>query len=102
METRALSFPERPGAVYHRVVQPGGQADITVYPLLFGGGRILEGPCGQGEDGGANRVYDYYDVQDAITAAHAWDGVGHPDGWFRRGDGFQRWIPADQSGPPTP
>lgn len=88
----SLQFPARPGAVYHRVILPGGQADITVYPLLFGGGRLLNGPCGELEDGGADRVYDYLRVEDAIHAAHAWDGVEDPVGWYRKGDGFGRWI----------
>lgn len=88
-----LCFPARPGAVYHRVILPGGQADITVYPLLFGAARVCEGPAGDYYDGGFNRAYEYRTVEEAIAAAHAWDGVDDPPGdWFRHTDGF-RMVP---------
>lgn len=84
-------FPDRPGAAYVATCQRGA-AEVCVYPLLFGGGRILLGPTGEKYDGGGDGAWDYERLDDAISAAHRWDGVGEPPDAYRR-------VPA--AGPPV-
>lgn len=77
-----MRFPERPGAVYRRVALRGC-AEVVVYPLIFGGGRLGLGPTGDQYDGGLDRVWDYESLDDALHAAHEWDGTGEPAGFYR-------------------
>lgn len=86
-------FPDRPGAAYVATVLRGA-AEVVVYPLIFGGGRLGLGPTGDRYDGGMDAIYDYDRLQDAVDAAHAWSGNGDPEGYRRKGNGF-RWEPAD-------
>lgn len=78
----ASRFPDRPGAVYVATVLRGA-AEVVVYPLLFGGGRLGIGPTGADFDGGMDRVWDYRTLQEAVDAAHAWNGNGEPTGYYR-------------------
>lgn len=84
------TFPDRPGALYVARVHRG-HAEVCVYPLMFGGGRILLGPTGDAYDGGADLVWDYECLDDALSAAHRWDGLGHPEGAYRHADRSGRW-----------
>lgn len=79
----SCGLPDRPGAVYVATVLRGA-AEIVVYPLLFGGGRLGIGPTGDEFDGGMNEVWDYLTLDAALEAAHAWSGHGEPEGYYRR------------------
>lgn len=58
---------------------------LTLYPLLFGAGRLAVG--GEAPDDpeprGFNDAYDYERLEDAEQAYTEWDGTEEPAGWYR-------------------
>lgn len=71
----------RPGAVYHRALTDSDDLatgrEVTVYPTLFGGGRLCEGPLAAD---GYTESFMYEVLSHAVYAAVAWDGRGSPPG----------------------
>lgn len=65
-----MTFPERPGALYHRML--GESDDVTVYPRLFGGAVLAVGPAGEAEDGGYNLRLEFDDPEEAVRVAHSY------------------------------
>ena len=66
---RQMTFPERPGALYHRMLTE--TEDVTVYPLLWGRAVVAVGPAGSMEDGGFNLRLEFESADDAISFAHS-------------------------------
>lgn len=68
----------RPGAEFWKPLADG--REVTVYPLLYGKGRLCVGPLADPD--GYDIAYRYESVAAAIGAAEAWDGeesVNPPD-----------------------
>lgn len=64
--------------------------DITVYPLLFGGARMVKG---RRDDDTWEIGYDYPDRPTAIVAAEKWNGQGDPGhGWLKKHDPSERQV----------
>ena len=62
--------------------------EITVYPLLFGGARIVRG---RRDDDTWEIGYDYPDHPTAIAAAEKWNGRDDPGhGWLKKLDPSER------------
>jgi hypothetical protein len=78
---------DRPGATL--VVRASTGHEITVYPTVTGGGRLMINEPGAEA---ADAVWDYLELPAALAAAMEWDGVGEPAGFYRRG--------GDQAKPP--
>lgn len=90
------SIPDwRKGAIYHRAFRDGDDAltgrEVTIYPTVDGGARMCEGLL-------ACEFFDnewtYRATGEAIHAAEAWDGTGHPPG-----NTFLSYRPAVEGNP---
>lgn len=69
----------RPGAEYWRPLADG--REVTIYPLVEGKGRLCVGPLA--DPSGYDIAYRYASVDEAVTAAQAWDDETdeHPYGY---------------------
>lgn len=64
---------------------------LTLYPLLYGAGRLAVGGEHPDEDlAGYNDAYDWEDVEGARRAFEEWDGTGEPVGWYRHRPSHRR------------
>lgn len=80
-------IPEwRRGAIFWKPLADG--REVTVYPLLYGAGRLCVGPLG--DQWGYDIAYLYERSEEAVEAAKDWDGEAseHPAG-------FQKIAPGD-------
>lgn len=75
------------GYVFTRDFANGLRAGVE--PLLYGKARAKIGPISSWKYG-CEQVFDYDNVQAAIAALLAWDGLGEPEGWFRNPDTGRR------------
>jgi hypothetical protein len=67
----------RPGAEFWKPLADG--REITIYPLLYGKGRLCVGPLADPD--GYDIAYRYESVGAAVKAAESWDGekTEHPE-----------------------
>lgn len=69
----------RPGAEFWKPLSDG--REVTIYPLLYGKGRLCVGPLADPD--GYDIAYRYESVEAAIEAAQRWDEEAdeHPEGY---------------------